>query len=69
MVAVSESLVDATDEARQAEVRSDLSEALRRVEQAIFRQTKWLVGILIGLGGILLGAVAVALSIIVSRLP
>lgn len=69
MVAVSESLVDAKDEARQAEVRSDLAEALRGVERTIFRQTKWLVGILLGLGGILLGAVAVAVSIIVSRLP
>lgn len=69
MVAVSESLVDAKDEARQAEVRSDLSEAMRGVEQTIFRQTKWLAGILLGLGGVLLGAMAVAVSIILSRLP
>ena len=69
MVAVSESLVDAKDEARQAEVRSDLSEAMRGVEQTIFRQTKWLAGILLGLGGILLGAMAVAVSVILSRLP
>ena len=69
MVAISESLVDAKDEARQAEVRSDLSEALRGVEQTIFRQTKWLVGTLLGLGSILLCAMAVAVSIILSRLP
>lgn len=69
MVAVSESLVDAKDDARQAEVRRDLSEAMRGVERTIFRQTKWLVGILLGLGGVLLGAMAVAVSIIVSRLP
>ena len=69
MVAVSESLVNAKDEARQAEVRSDLSEAMRGVEQTIFRQTKWLAGILLGLGGILLGAMAVAVSVILSRLP
>lgn len=69
MVAVSESLLDAKDEARQAEVRSDLSEAMRGVEQTIFRQTKWLAGILLGLGGILLGAMAVAVSVILSRLP
>ncbi|MDE0168241.1 MAG: hypothetical protein OXS29_01815, partial [bacterium] len=47
MVAVTESLVDAKDEARQAEVRSDLSEALRGVERTIFRQTKWLAGLLL----------------------
>ncbi|MCY4372013.1 MAG: hypothetical protein OXF41_21895 [bacterium] len=69
MVVVSESLVDAKDEARQAEVRGDLSEALRGVEQTIFRQTMWIVGILLGLGSILLGAMAVAVSIILSRLP
>ena len=59
MVVVSESLVDAKDEARQ-EVRGDLSEALWGVEQTIFRQTKWIVGILLGLGSILLGAMTVA---------
>ena len=69
MVAVTESLMDAKDEARQAEVRSDLSEALRGVERTIFRQTKWLVGILLGIAGILLGGLAVAVSIILSRLP
>ncbi|MDE0437112.1 MAG: hypothetical protein OXJ36_01735 [bacterium] len=51
MVAVTESLVDAKDEARQAEVRSDLSEALRGVERTIFRQTKWLAGLLLDTPG------------------
>ena len=69
MVVVSESLVDAKDEERQAEVRGDLSGALRGVEQTIYRQTKWIVGILLGLGSILLGAMTVAVSIILSRLP
>ena len=44
-------------------------EELRGVEQTIFRQTKWLVGTLLGLGSILLCAMAVAVSIILSRLP
>ena len=64
MVAVTESPVDAKDEARQAEVLSDLYEALRGVERTIFRQTKWLAGILLGMAGILLGGLAVAVSII-----
>ena len=69
MVAVTASLVDAKDEARQAEVRGDLYEALRGVERTIFHQTKWLAGILLGMAGILLGGLAVAVSIILSRLP
>ena len=69
MVVVTESLVDAKDEPRQAEVRSDLSEALRGVERTIFRQTKWLAGLLLCLAGILVGGLAVAVSIILSRLP
>ena len=69
MVTVTESLVDAKDKARQAEVRSDLSEALRGVEGAIFRQTKLLAGLLVGLAGIVVGGLAAAVSIILSRLP
>ncbi len=59
MAAVTESLVDAEDEARQAEARTDLSEALRDVERTIFRQTKWL-------AGIFLGGLALAVSVILS---
>ena len=50
---------DAKDEARQAEVRADLAEALRGVERTIFSQTKWL-------AGIFLGGLAVAVSVILS---
>ena len=59
MAAVTESLVDAKDEARQAEGRTDLSEALRDVERTIFLQTKWL-------AGIFLGGLALAVSVILS---
>ena len=62
MAAVTESLVDAKDEARQAEVRSDLAEALRSVDRTIFRQTKWL-------AGVFLAGLAVTVSLIMSRLP
>ena len=62
MATVAESLVDAKDEARQAEVRFDLAEALRGVERTIFRQTKWL-------AGIFLAGLAVVTSLIMSRLP
>ena len=61
MAAVTESLVDAKDEARQAEVRIDLAEALRSVDRTIFRQTKWL-------AGVFLAGLAVAVSLIMSRL-
>lgn len=69
MAAVTESLVDAKDEARQAEVRSDLAEALRGVDRTILRQTKWPAGVLLGMAGTFLGGLAVAVSIILSRLP
>ncbi len=69
MVIVTESMVDAKDKERQAEVRNDLSEALRGVEGAIFRQTKWLAGLLVGLAGVVVGGLAAAVSIILSRLP
>ena len=59
MRTLTESLVDAKDQARQAEVRTELSAAVHSVERTIFRQTKWLIGTL-------LGGLAVAVSIIVS---
>ena len=62
VTAVTESLVDANDEARQAEVRTELAEALRGIERTIFLQTKWL-------AGILLGGLAVVVSVVLSRLP
>ena len=61
MTAVTESLVDARDDARQAEARTDLSEALRSVDQSIFHQTMWL-------AGIFLAGLAIAVSVILSRL-
>ena len=53
------SQVDGKDEARQAEVRIGLAEAYRSLERTILKQTKWL-------AGILLGGLAIAVSIILS---
>ena len=42
---VTEGLVDAKDEARQAEVRTDIAEALLAIEKRFASQTKWIVGV------------------------
>ena len=54
MTTVTESLVDAQDEARQAEVRTDLAGALltilegqRQSDRAAFRRTMWLIATII----------------------
>lgn len=54
MTTVTESLVDAKDEARQAEVRTDLAGALltilegqRQSDRAAFHRTMWLIATII----------------------
>ena len=42
---VTESLVDAKDEARQAESREALANALLLIEKRFDSQTKWIVGV------------------------
>jgi glutathione S-transferase len=42
---VIEGLMDAKDEARQAEVRTDIAEALLVIEKRFASQTKWIVGV------------------------
>ena len=42
---LTESLVDAKDEARQAEVRTDIASALLKIEKRFNDQTKWIVGV------------------------
>lgn len=51
---VTESLVDAKDEARQAEVRTDIANALLRIEERFASQTKWIVGVGIGVTAIII---------------
>ena len=47
---VTEPLVDAKDEARQAEVRTDIANALLSVEQRVTAIALWLAGLIIGVG-------------------
>ena len=47
---VTEPLVDAKDDARQAELRTDIANALLTVEQRITSMTLWLAGIIAGVG-------------------
>ncbi len=44
MTQVTEALVDAKDEARQAEVRNDITLALLEIEKGRVRQTYWFIG-------------------------
>lgn len=57
---VTECLVDAKDDARQAESREALANALLRIEERFDSQTKWIVGVIVGMTGIMI-AVMVAM--------
>ena len=49
---VTESLVDAKDEARQAESREALANALLLIEKRFASQTKWIVGAILTMSAI-----------------
>lgn len=51
---LTESLVDAQDEARQAEVRIDVASALLRIEKRFNSQTRWLVGVHIAVAALII---------------
>ena len=51
---LTESLVDAKDEARQAEVRTDIASALLKIEKRFNDQTKWIVGVGIGVAALII---------------
>jgi len=51
---VTESLADAKDEARQAEVRADIVQALLRIEERFASQPKWIVGVGIAVAGVVI---------------
>lgn len=51
---VTESLVYAKDEARQAEVRTDIATALLGIEERFASQTKWIVGVGIAMTAIII---------------
>lgn len=54
MVNVTESLVDAKDEARQAEVRTDIAQALLKIHEDRMFYIRWLIGTSIAVVGILI---------------
>ena len=53
-LSVTESLVDAKDDARQTESREALANALLRIEERFDSQTKWIVGVIVGMTGIMI---------------
>ena len=61
-MAVTESLVDAKDEARQAESREALANALLLIEKRFDSQTKWIVGVIVGMTGIMIAVMVAMLS-------
>ncbi len=55
-LSVTESVVDAKDDARQAESREALANALLLIEQRFASQTKWIVGVGIGTVALIVAA-------------
>ena len=60
---VTESVVDARDEARQAESREALANALLLIEKRFDSQTKWIVGVIVGMTGIMIAVMVAMLSL------
>ena len=60
---VTESLVDAKDDARQAESREALANALLRIKERFDSQTKWIVGVIVGMTGIMIAVMVAMLSL------
>ena len=60
---VTESLVDAKDEARQTESREALSNALLRIEERFDSQTKRIVGVIVGMTGIMIAVTAAMMGL------
>ena len=55
-MSVTESVVDAKDDARQAESREALANALLLIEQRFASQTKWIVGVGVGTVALIVAA-------------
>ena len=60
---VTESLVDAKDDAHQAESREALANALLLIEKRFDSQTKWIVGVIVGMTGIMIAVMVAMLSL------
>ena len=64
---VTESLVDAKDEARQTESREALANALLRIEERFDSQTKWIVGVIVGMTSIMIAVTAAMMGLTTCR--
>ena len=53
-VQVTESLVDAKDGARQAEVHTDIARVLLAIEQGTTRLVYWIIGVGVGVAGVVI---------------
>ena len=54
MTIPSEALVDAKDEARQAEVRIDLAESVNAIERRITQIALWIIGFNLAIAGLII---------------
>ena len=60
---VTESLVEAKDDARQAESREALANALLLIEKRFASQTRWIVGVIVGMTGIMIAVMVAMISL------
>ena len=60
---VTESVIDAEDDARQAESREALANPLLLIEQRFASQTKWIVGVIVGMTGIMIAVMVAMLGL------
>lgn len=54
MTVVTEGLVDAKDEARQAEVRIDIAESVHSLERRMIHLTLWNIGFTLAMAGLII---------------
>ena len=62
--AVTEPLVEAKDEARQAEVRTDIASALLTLHEDRMFFVKWMVGVGIGIGMLMFAAAGLVIAVL-----
>ncbi len=54
MTVVSEALVDAKDEARQAEARVDIAESVNAIERRMIQIAFWIIGFNLAMAGLII---------------
>lgn len=63
-IPVTETLVDAKDEARQAEVRTDIASALLKIREDRMFFVKWMVGVGIGIVMFVFAAAGLVIAVL-----